>query len=339
MSKAPTLKKLVARLRLPDGRTPAATVVLEGPKNTGPKNAGHGRAAARLAAALGRPLERVDLTAVAGKYIGETEKNLAALFDRAAAADAVLFFDEADALFGRRSEVSSSNDRYANLETSYLLAQIERYRGIVILASNLRGNLDPGSTTRVVERLRLSATGKRRDEDSWPEDEKTAPAWEDAASFHRRQGPAYRGRLREAVFKRRRHMAHVHYDATHHNPDRKGARAGRGSNRSVWLFAEEGELAEGLFESPLELMIDTRLEPGAAIGEHRHADSEEIYYLLEGTLKITVLKADGRRASARLAPGDAHLVRRGQSHWAVAGADGARLIVVALRVGDGAGPA
>jgi quercetin dioxygenase-like cupin family protein len=334
MSKAATLKDLVSRLRRPDGTTPTATVVLEGAKGSG-----RGRAAAKLAAALGRPLERVDLTAAVGRYIGETEKNLAALFERAAAADAVLFFDEADALFGRRSGAKSSRDRYANAETGYLLAHIERYRGIVILASNRRHRLAPGSTTRALERLRLPAPAGPLDDDVRPADERTEPAWEDGEHFHRRHGPAYRGRLREAVFKRRRHMAHVRYDATHHNPDRKGARAGRGSNRSVWVFAEEGELAEGLFEGGLELMIDTRLGPGASIGEHRHADSEEIYYLLEGTLTVTVLTADGRRSSAALAPGDAHLVRRRQSHWAVAGADGARLIVVALRVGARSDPA
>jgi hypothetical protein len=85
---------------------------------------------------------RIDLSMIVSKYIGETEKNLAKVFDKAEHADWILFFDEADALFGSRTKVSSSHDRYANQEVSYLLQRIEDYNGIVILASNMKGNID-----------------------------------------------------------------------------------------------------------------------------------------------------------------------------------------------------
>jgi hypothetical protein len=95
---------------------------------------------------LGQYLEkhvfRIDLSMIVSKYIGETEKNLAKVFDKAEHADWILFFDEADALFGSRTRVSNSHDRYANQEVSYLLQRIEDYNGIVILASNMKGNID-----------------------------------------------------------------------------------------------------------------------------------------------------------------------------------------------------
>ncbi|HTF03752.1 MAG TPA: ATP-binding protein, partial [Bacteroidia bacterium] len=85
---------------------------------------------------------RIDLSMIVSKYIGETEKNLSKVFDKAEHSDWILFFDEADALFGSRTKVSSSHDRYANQEVSYLLQRIEDYNGIVILASNMKGNID-----------------------------------------------------------------------------------------------------------------------------------------------------------------------------------------------------
>lgn len=93
-------------------------------------------AATWLAGRLGLTLHRVDLATVTSKYIGETEKNLSNLFERAERQDWVLFFDEADALFGRRTEVSDAHDRYANESTDYVLQRLERYEGLVILASN-----------------------------------------------------------------------------------------------------------------------------------------------------------------------------------------------------------
>ena len=85
---------------------------------------------------------KIDLSMVVSKYIGETEKNLARVFDQAENQRWILFFDEADALFGKRTTVSDSHDRYANQEVSFLLQRIEEFNGVVILASNLKGNID-----------------------------------------------------------------------------------------------------------------------------------------------------------------------------------------------------
>ena len=98
---------------------------------------------------LGLDLFRIDLSAVVSKYIGETEEHLRALFDAAEVSGAVLLFDEADALFGRRTEVKDSHDRYANLEIAYLLQRMESYRGVAILTSNLKTNVDPAFTRRL----------------------------------------------------------------------------------------------------------------------------------------------------------------------------------------------
>ncbi|MER5473788.1 ATP-binding protein [Streptomyces sp. NPDC002935] len=116
---------------------------------SGPSGTGKTMAAEVLAGDLGLDLYKVDLSGVVSKYIGETEKNLARLFAEAAAADAILFFDEADALFGKRTEVSDAHDRYANIETSYLLQKLEEHDGPVILATNLRQNLDEAFTRRI----------------------------------------------------------------------------------------------------------------------------------------------------------------------------------------------
>jgi hypothetical protein len=105
-------------------------------------------AATLLGKQLQKDVYRVDLSLIVSKYIGETEKNLQALFEVAENKNWILFFDEADALFGKRTAVSSSNDRYANQEVSYLLQRIEDYNGLVILASNFRNNLDQAFTRR-----------------------------------------------------------------------------------------------------------------------------------------------------------------------------------------------
>ena len=109
---------------------------------TGESGTGKTLAAEVLAAELGLDLHRIDLSATVSKYIGETEKNLRRLFDAAEASGAVLLFDEADALFGKRGEVKDGHDRYANLEVAYLLQRMESYRGLAILTTNLRSNLD-----------------------------------------------------------------------------------------------------------------------------------------------------------------------------------------------------
>jgi SpoVK/Ycf46/Vps4 family AAA+-type ATPase len=102
-----------------------------------------------MATALGLDLYRIDLARVVSKYIGETEKNLDRVFAAAADSNAILFFDEADALFGKRSDVKDSHDRYANLEVAYLLQKMEDYDGLAILASNLREHLDDAFLRRL----------------------------------------------------------------------------------------------------------------------------------------------------------------------------------------------
>ncbi len=116
---------------------------------TGALGAGKTVTAAAIARQLGRQLHVVDLSSVVSKYIGETEKNLNRVLDQAEVSDAVLLFDEADALFGKRSEVKDSHDRYANIEVSYLLQRLEAHAGLVILATNQKTDIDPAFLRRV----------------------------------------------------------------------------------------------------------------------------------------------------------------------------------------------
>jgi len=116
---------------------------------SGPSGTGKTLAAEVIAGELGLDLYKVDLSSVVSKYIGETEKNLERIFSAAASGDLVLFFDEADALFGKRSEVSDAHDRYANIEVAYLLQRLEAYPGIVILATNLQRNIDDAFLRRI----------------------------------------------------------------------------------------------------------------------------------------------------------------------------------------------
>jgi hypothetical protein len=115
----------------------------------GPSGSGKTMAAEVLANELGLSLYRIDLSAVVSKYIGETEKNLRKLFDGAEYGGLILFFDEADALFGKRTEVKDSHDRFANVEINYLLQRMEAYRGLAILATNLKSALDPAFVRRL----------------------------------------------------------------------------------------------------------------------------------------------------------------------------------------------
>ncbi|MFZ0548662.1 MAG: ATP-binding protein, partial [Candidatus Promineifilaceae bacterium] len=115
----------------------------------GESGTGKTMAADIMAGELGLDLYKIDLSMLVSKYIGETEKNLSRIFHEATTSNAILFFDEADAIFGKRSEVKDSHDRYANIEISYLLQRMEAYDGVVILATNLRGNLDEAFTRRL----------------------------------------------------------------------------------------------------------------------------------------------------------------------------------------------
>ncbi len=114
----------------------------------GPPGTGKTLTAALLGKSTGREVYRVDLSMIVSKYIGETEKNLGKVFDVAAYKDWILFFDEADALFGKRTSANTSNDRHANQQTGYLLQRIEDHPGTVILATNLKANMDDAFTRR-----------------------------------------------------------------------------------------------------------------------------------------------------------------------------------------------
>ncbi|MBA3440952.1 MAG: ATP-binding protein [Pyrinomonadaceae bacterium] len=146
------IKRLMLQARVFDewgflkGRTGARGVRM---LFAGPPGTGKTLSAEVLANSLAVDLLVVDISRVVSKWIGETEKNLAAVFDTAERAQAVLLFDEADALFGKRTEVSDAHDRYANLETAYLLARLERFEGLAILATNLRQNIDPAFLRRL----------------------------------------------------------------------------------------------------------------------------------------------------------------------------------------------
>jgi len=120
------------------------TVLFAGQPGTGKT-----MAAEIMAAELGLELYKIDLATVVSKYIGETEKNIENIFKEAERSNVILFFDEADALFGKRSEVKDAHDRYANIEISYLLQRMESYDGITILATNLKSNLDEAFTRRL----------------------------------------------------------------------------------------------------------------------------------------------------------------------------------------------
>jgi hypothetical protein len=115
----------------------------------GPSGTGKTLAAEVVAGAVGMDLMKVDLSTVVSKYIGETEKHLGRLFDGAERSGSILFFDEADALFGKRSEVGDAHDRYANIEVSYLLQRVEEYAGVVILATNFAQNIDEAFQRRI----------------------------------------------------------------------------------------------------------------------------------------------------------------------------------------------
>ncbi len=115
----------------------------------GPPGTGKTMAAALIAAETQRDLYRIDLSQIVSKYIGETEKHLERTFAEAEATDAALFFDEADALFGKRGDVKDAHDRYANIEVGYLLQRLERFPGLVILATNLRKNIDEAFLRRM----------------------------------------------------------------------------------------------------------------------------------------------------------------------------------------------
>lgn len=133
----------------------------------GPPGTGKTMTASLLGKSAKRPVFRIDLSLLVSKYIGETEKNLAGVFKRAEHKNWILFFDEADALFSKRVDTESSNDRFANQEVAYLLQRIEDYNGMVILASNLRKNLDEAFIRRFQSLVHFPKPGKIERKQLW----------------------------------------------------------------------------------------------------------------------------------------------------------------------------
>jgi hypothetical protein len=166
------LNMLATRCRQRENLSEVAGVAFEAQLNDGVRamfsgESGTGKtlAARTLGAELGRDVYRVDLAAVVNKYIGETERNLNEVFTAAEVSDVVLLLDEGDALMGRRTNVSSANDRYANLETNYLLQRLESFQGIVIITTNAAQNIDDAFARRmdvVIDFARPDATLRRR---------------------------------------------------------------------------------------------------------------------------------------------------------------------------------
>lgn len=128
----------------------------------GPPGTGKTLTASLLGKSSGLDVYRIDLSMVVSKFIGETEKNLANVFDQAEHKNWILFFDEADALFGKRTQTSSSNDRYANQEVSYLLQRIEDFPGVVILATNLKANIDEAFSRRFQSMIHFPMPGSEQ---------------------------------------------------------------------------------------------------------------------------------------------------------------------------------
>ena len=133
----------------------------------GPPGTGKTLTATLLGKSTGRPVFRIDLSRVVSKYIGETEKNLAGLFDKAENKNWILFFDEADALFGKRTEIRDAHDKYANQEVAYLLQRIEGFAGLVILATNRRTNLDEAFLRRFQAAVSFPMPDARERHDLW----------------------------------------------------------------------------------------------------------------------------------------------------------------------------
>jgi adenylate kinase family enzyme len=173
------------------------TVLFAGPPGTGKT-----MAAEIMARQLKLPIYRIDLSQVVNKYIGETEKNLKRVFDAAEISDMVLFFDEADALFGKRTEVSDSRDRYANLEVSYLLERMERYKGFAVLATNRKRDLDEAFMRRIRYVIDFPVPEERERAAIWQQVIPRAVAGKSKidVAFLAQQFPLSGGHIRSIVF-------------------------------------------------------------------------------------------------------------------------------------------
>jgi SpoVK/Ycf46/Vps4 family AAA+-type ATPase len=166
----------------------------------GDSGTGKTMAAEVLANELRLDLYRIDLSQVVSKYIGETEKNIKHVFDAAENGGAVLLFDEADALFGKRSEVKDSHDRYANIEISYLLQRMEAYRGLAILTTNMKDALD----TAFLRRIRFVV------QFPFPDSEHRAEIWKRVFPTNTPVNGLEIDKLSRLNYRRRQHLQHCH---------------------------------------------------------------------------------------------------------------------------------
>jgi adenylate kinase family enzyme len=173
------------------------TVLFAGPPGTGKT-----MAAEIMAQQLKLPMYRIDLSQVVNKYIGETEKNLKRIFDAAEISDMVLFFDEADALFGKRTDVNDSRDRYANLEVSYLLERMERFKGLAILATNRKRDLDEAFMRRLRYVIDFPVPDEAQRYEIWKQviPQAVAANSQIDLGFLARQFPLSGGHIRSIVF-------------------------------------------------------------------------------------------------------------------------------------------
>jgi len=149
----------------------------------GPPGTGKTLTASLLGKSSGLDVYRIDLSMVVSKFIGETEKNLANVFDQAENKNWILFFDEADALFGKRTQTSSSNDRHANQEVSYLLQRVEDFPGVVILATNLKANLDDAFSRRFQSMIYFPMPGPEQRKRLWNQAFSTQCTLEEACNL------------------------------------------------------------------------------------------------------------------------------------------------------------
>lgn len=155
-------QRIVAHWSLGKSLKPGYRTMFYGPPGTGKT-----LTASLIGKVVGADVYRIDLSMVVSKYIGETEKNLANVFDQAQNKNWILFFDEADSLFGKRTQASSSNDRHANQEISYLLQRVEDFPGVVILATNLKANIDAAFSRRFQSEVYFAMPDAQQREKLW----------------------------------------------------------------------------------------------------------------------------------------------------------------------------
>lgn len=153
----------------------------------------------------------------------------------------------------------------------------------------------------------------------------------DGQQFHTNIKQVYKGKYGWAINKQHKDMAKVVYHPAHENLKYQDERRGHGRDFATWVFSEEQDTKEQIFTTGLELFIDATLEPDGSIGLHYHTETEEIYYILAGSILMTTVDQSGEKHTELLSAGDAHVVKIGQGHYGTAGAEGVRFITVAMR--------